>query len=370
MLIQGCLTYNATDAAGNTATPVIRTVNVIIYPTISIASVSKVEGSTLGTTSLVFTVTLSQSSTGVVSMNYMTADGTALSASDYTSTSATLSIPAGSTSGMITVLVNADNVFEANETLSLTLSNPVHGILGIATATGTVINDDVGGLNDTGVVRWSNGVTSGFAPLPGLPGQDADHGRDAQAAAGTLVKAGGGRVGFDLTKLDAFGQPLANQAAVYATTPWRCVKDNVTGLMWEIKGNNYLVPGYRNDTFTWFNSSGINDGGSVGISNGGTCVGGVSCDTEKYVVAVNATGLCGFTDWRMPTIGELESIVDYSTPFPAYFPDFLGSFHSSSPSAIPTTFSPSQVYTITNLGQIRTSSKAFAVHVRLVRDGL
>ncbi|MBB6558848.1 hypothetical protein HNP48_001512 [Acidovorax soli] len=57
------------------------------------------------------------------------------------------------------------------------------------------------------------------------PRQDARFGRDAQAAAGSLVKIGGGAAGFDFTALDTTGQPVAPGAHV-------CVRDNVTGLVW------------------------------------------------------------------------------------------------------------------------------------------
>lgn len=57
------------------------------------------------------------------------------------------------------------------------------------------------------------------------PRQDARFGRDAQAAAGSLVKIGGGAAGFDFTALDAAGQPVAPGAHA-------CVRDNVTGLVW------------------------------------------------------------------------------------------------------------------------------------------
>jgi len=323
------LTYNISDAAGNAATTVTRTVNVTatLLPTLSIAPAKVLEGSTLGTTNLVFTVTLSAASMSNVFVNYATSDGTALSTSDYTAANATLPIGAGSTTGTITMLVHADTTFEPNETLTLTLSGSVNATIATAAATGTILNDDAGGINDTGITTWGNATVSNLTVTQLLfPRQDADVGRDALATAGTLVKAGGGKAGFDFTKLDAAGVPLANQAATYAATPWSCVKDNVTGLMWEVK----TTAGLQKNTnkYTWYNSTGVNDGGNAGTpAVTPACNTGGACDTEKYVAAVNAMGLCGFTDWRMPTVNELFSIIDSTqasgnaTIDMAYFPN-------------------------------------------------
>jgi Calx-beta domain-containing protein len=47
-----------------------------------------------------------------VSVNYATADGSATAGSDYQAASGTLTIPAGQTTGTITVLVNGDRLGE------------------------------------------------------------------------------------------------------------------------------------------------------------------------------------------------------------------------------------------------------------------
>jgi hypothetical protein len=36
-----------------------------------------------------------------------------------------------------------------------------------------------------------------------------------------------------------------------------------------------------------------------------------------YKNAVNASGLCGYADWRLPTTDELQTLVDYSRAYPA-----------------------------------------------------
>ncbi|MDX8389071.1 MAG: DUF1566 domain-containing protein [Mariprofundaceae bacterium] len=96
--------------------------------------------------------------------------------------------------------------------------------------------------------------------------------------------------------------------------------------MWEVKTVDGLLRD-KNHSYTWYDTNAANNGGNAGTANGGTCVDTVNCDTEKYVAAVNAAGICGFNDWRLPTKEELRSIVDYSIAFPgptvdtAYFPN-------------------------------------------------
>jgi len=351
------------------------------FPTISIADVSVSEGSTLGTTNMDFTATLSAASPVDVTVDYATTDGTALSASDYTAANATLTIIAGNTTGTITVLVGADQTtFESNETLALTLSNPTAATLGTAVATGTILNDDAGGLNDTGITLWGDAVSNTLAVTQALfPVQDADVGRDANPATNSNAD---GKAGFSFTKLDAAGQPLANQAAVFGTTPWDCVQDHVTGLMWEVKTATPSSLRNQANVYTWYNSTGINDGGSPGTAAAiPACNTGGSCDTEKYVAAVNAlTGanrLCGFTDWRLPKFGEIYSIVDQSiaTPGPAidvgYFPNTIGNWYWSASSYAGG--APSAWIVNFDAGQIGYDGAAFKIninYVRLVRGGL
>lgn len=69
-----------------------------------------------------------------------------------------------------------------------------------------------------------------------------------------------------------------------------CVKDNVTGLIWEGKEASGTRSGSR-----WF--SHFRDGRPG--------------EALAYVSAVNAARLCGFNDWRLPTVFELFTIVNY-----------------------------------------------------------
>lgn len=183
-----------------------------------------------------------------------------------------------------------------------------------------------GKLNDTGIQSCGDGT--GFVldcPVTNYQGQDGDYGRDAKAKAGTLVKTGAGNAGFDFTKIANDGSELPATAQLGAgPTDWACTRDNVTGLLWEVKTSDGGVRDKAN-SFSWYNTDKTSNGGDAGGQNKGTCSGGISCDTQGYTTAVNELKLCGKSDWRMPNITELLGIKDYSRDAPtidtSYFPD-------------------------------------------------
>lgn len=115
--------------------------NVIItVPSFSIANATIVEGNS-GTSSLNFTVTLSNSVNA--SVNYATSNGTATAGSDYTATSGTLNFTStGVATQTISVPILGDTITEPNEAFTITLSSPVGAIIETASATGTIFDDD------------------------------------------------------------------------------------------------------------------------------------------------------------------------------------------------------------------------------------
>ncbi|HVF55990.1 MAG TPA: SBBP repeat-containing protein [Pyrinomonadaceae bacterium] len=95
-------------------------------------------------TSLTLTVQRTGDTSGPVSVNYATADGTASERSDYTTALGTLQFAAGETAKNIVLLINEDSKVEGNETFTVALSNPTGGAtLSCPTAIATVqITDD------------------------------------------------------------------------------------------------------------------------------------------------------------------------------------------------------------------------------------
>lgn len=172
------------------------------------------------------------------------------------------------------------------------------------------------GLNGTGLVLFGDATGNNLTAEPAdFPGQDASFGRDAAAARNKLAKAGSGSKGFDFTKIANDGSELPESAAL-GTAPkdWACTRDNVTGLIWEVKTQDGLRAQWSH--YTWYDPDNTRNGGTAGTRNGGSCTGS-ECDTYSYVQAVNATKLCGQTDWRMPQRDELRSLEDYGK-IPSY----------------------------------------------------
>lgn len=115
-------------------------------PEFAIGDVTVTEGNA-GTTTAAFPVTLSVVSGRSVTVNYATADGTALAGggvggSDYGSSSGTLTFPAGTTTQMVTVAINGDRLDEPNEAFVVNLSGAVNATIADGQGVGNITDDD------------------------------------------------------------------------------------------------------------------------------------------------------------------------------------------------------------------------------------
>ena len=114
-----------------------------VPPSFSINDVSVTEGNS-GTVNAVFTVTRSGDVSRAVTVDYATANGTAMAPGDYLAIPTTLlSFAAGQTSRTVTVVVNGDTMKEANETFFVNLTNATGGaVIADNQGVGTIVNDD------------------------------------------------------------------------------------------------------------------------------------------------------------------------------------------------------------------------------------
>lgn len=171
-------------------------------------------------------------------------------------------------------------------------------------------------LSDTGVTDCvdPDDWWSADPDCSALSGQDNKYGRDFE-----YNDDSDGFSGFSYTKIDSNGNSLAADAS-----SWSCVRDNINGLIWQVKlsKNNVIGDqGFRDsdDRFSWYNSDSAGNGGNEGFPDqfGSTCFDydverpETYCNTEAYVNRINQAGYCGLNNWRMPSRNELVSIINY-----------------------------------------------------------
>ena len=148
---------------------------------------------------------------------------------------------------------------------------------------GTFVYAQAGPLPDTGQTKCYDNFVEITCPEAG----EDFHGQDASY----LINPP------SYTKLDAEGDDLPDSA-----TEWSMVRDNVTGLIWEVKTDDGSI--HDKDTwYTWQNAQ------------------------DVFIAELNSSSFGEHSDWRVPTIKELASIIDYGKITPNidanYFPNTL-----------------------------------------------
>ena len=119
---------------------------------------------------LQFSVTLSRAVQTAVEVDFSTADGTAKSGEDYTQTSTRVTFRPLQMTSTVEVPVTDDQRLEADETLTVTLSNASGGAIRGGTGTGTILNDDRARLTlrgssapEGGTIKYALSLDSGLS---------------------------------------------------------------------------------------------------------------------------------------------------------------------------------------------------------------
>lgn len=133
-------TLQATNGVG-TAAKLVQTIKVAAASKISVASTSANEGN-VGTRTRAIAVRLSAPAIADVTVHWVTADGTATAGSDYLATSGTVTIPAGQTSAVISVVIDGDRRVEGNETFFVNLGGAANATVTTPHVVQTIVNDD------------------------------------------------------------------------------------------------------------------------------------------------------------------------------------------------------------------------------------
>ena len=189
----------------------------------------------------------------------------------------------------------------------------------------------------------------------------------------------------DYTKLDAQGYELPKSAQ-----SWSCVLDNRSGLVWEVKTDNGDARD-KDNKYRW-GGKGVSDmalgsykGNNRRSESRWNGAGNRYDDWNKLVDAANFEQLCGFSDWRVPDLYELASLVrcrggryrnldngcsgSYQRPTidTDYFPNAKSSpYWSASPYAYGSDFAWLLYF---NYGYDNVNLRDGNYHVRLVRSG-
>ena len=133
---------------------------------LSIANAANVvEGATGQTTNAVFTVTLNRASTQIVTVQFTSVDGSAVSSganADFTPVSGTLQIAVGATTAQILIPVIGDGQLEADENLFIQLSNAVNAVVIDTQGETFIVNDD--GWAPAGPAPVRNGQVTNITP--------------------------------------------------------------------------------------------------------------------------------------------------------------------------------------------------------------
>ncbi len=151
-----------------------------------------------------------------------------------------------------------------------------------------------GGLNDSGMVKCLNAAGQLVSACQGTD-QDGEFGRDVTSPAKK-----DGRLGFSFVKVcnsgELAGKGACSKSAALGSgaNDWGCTQDKVTGLTWELKTDD----GGDRDADLVYTQTAQHQAG----------------DASEFVALVNGRGLCGASDWRLPTALELQSLADLGSP--------------------------------------------------------
>lgn len=160
----------------------------------------------------------------------------------------------------------------------------------------------------------------------GLTNDDSSRGRDSSFACDPLTgkaenSSKDGLLGARYVKLDQQGKPLARQDLSYNTQPFACVVDAHSGLVWETKhrrkeddsysvydsDNQFLIKPVEGATKF---SGTCTEHGTDKISTEPN-----QCTVSNQIQWFNQEQRCGLSNWRLPTLQESLSILNFGSVF-------------------------------------------------------
>lgn len=207
-------------------------------PLISVADSSVTEG-TGSTAQMSFNVILNVASSLPVTVKYATANGTALSGSDYGAASGTLTFQPGDISKTVKINISGDSLHESDETFSFNLNTPTNATIDRDSAIGTIVNNDAMpgvSIDNTSVTEPDTGSSTNaiftvkLATASGLPVSVQVDTVDGTAKAGSDYTATSQTIVFSPgTTTKTFAVPILGDKLFEETEEFAFQLSNVTG---------------------------------------------------------------------------------------------------------------------------------------------
>src|SRR5262249_24915160 len=113
-------------------------------------------------TTMTFTETLAKASPQDITVQYTTTNNTAIAGTNYVGTSGSLTIPAGQTTGTVSVKVLGDGIDTVNESFYLDISNASHGTITRSRGVGSITDSNGPGVTINNITLQQ--PTSGLVP--------------------------------------------------------------------------------------------------------------------------------------------------------------------------------------------------------------
>jgi hypothetical protein len=161
------------------------------------------------------------------------------------------------------------------------------------------------------------------------------------------------------TKLDSSGNALNILAE-----NWSMVRDDITGLIWEVKKTDSSIQD-KSKQYTWYDPSDITNAGYAGLNTDGT-------DTNDYIRTLNTQAYGGYTDWRLPNIYELATLLNMNQANNGiqsqYFPNSMNGGYWTSTTYAGTSQKAWHISFVT--GKNAYDEKSKPMYVRAVRGNM
>ena len=302
---------NATNATIADNTSIVTIQNDDALPSLSVSSLGAiVEGG--GNANVV--VALDTPAGVDVSFNYATSDGTASAGVEYSSTSGTATIVAGSPDVTIPVPLTDNSIDNADKTFTFTITNPVQATIGTSSETFTILDDDaVVSIGDISVNETDSTATFTVTVQGPMTAStlDVDYttvdgsalaGSDYTTKSGTLNFASSQAIPFNSAETQTIVVNLSDDAIVEGSENFDISLSNIvstgSAIMPDNTGTATITDNEGTPTiqFNAASSSGAESASSAALQ---VDLSGASASAVTVAYAVTGTATGGGTDYTL-----------------------------------------------------------------------